>query len=91
MLDFFKFHHRFYFTRKEANNPVSRLVGALILEGGENVVIHWPDGSETYAVYADTYGYTNLFRTGSREIKLSNYFMRMKGIRVSLADSKKTP
>lgn len=70
---------------------MSRLVGALILEGGENVVIHWPDGSETYAVYADTYGYTNLFRTGSREIKLSNYFMRMKGIRVSLADSKKTP
>lgn len=61
---------------------MSRLVGSLVLDGGETVVIRWSDGTETEAVYTETYGYTNLFKAGEREIRLSNHFMRMKGIKI---------
>ena len=40
---------------------MSRLVGALVLDGGETVIIRWSDGTETEAKYIETYGYTNLF------------------------------
>lgn len=63
---------------------MSRLVGSLVLDGGETVVIRWSDGTETEAQYIETYGYTNLFKAGDREIHLSNHFMRMKGIKISL-------
>ncbi len=62
---------------------MSRLVGPLVLDGGETVIIRWSDGTETEAQYIETYGYTNLFKAGDREIRLSNHFMRMKGIKIS--------
>ena len=63
---------------------MSRLVDTLILEGGETVIIRWSDGTETEAEYLETYGYTNIFKSGDKEIRLSNHFMRMKGIKLSL-------
>ncbi len=61
---------------------MSRLVGPLVLDGGETVIIRWSDGTETEAQYIETYGYTNLFMVDEREIRLSNHFMRLKGIKL---------
>ncbi len=63
---------------------MSRLVGPLVLDGGETVIIRWSDGTETEAKYVETYGYTNLFDAGGKEIRLSNHFMRLKGIKIFL-------
>lgn len=66
------------------------LVGSLVLSGGERVVIVWSDGRRTEAVYQDTFGYTHVFlpQGEGREIRLSNRFMRQKGIRILPADER---
>lgn len=66
---------------------MSYLVGDLVLDSGARVIIRWTDGTETHAVYKDTYGYNHFFDAvpeGEREIRLSNHFMRLKGIRIRL-------
>ena len=64
---------------------MNTLVGNLILSGGENVTIRFSDGRKENAVYVETVGYTNYFRMeNGREIRLSNHFMDMKDISVSL-------
>ncbi|MDD4125682.1 MAG: hypothetical protein PHW77_08180 [Eubacteriales bacterium] len=61
------------------------LVCKLILSGGERVVITFSDGRKENAVYEETYGYTHCFILGDgRRLKLSNHFMNMKDINVSL-------
>ncbi|MGI6716696.1 MAG: hypothetical protein ACOX3X_05800 [Eubacteriales bacterium] len=61
------------------------LVGNLILSGGEKVVIIFSDGRKENAVYKDTYGYTHRFvLDNGNEMKLSNHFMKMRDISVSL-------
>ena len=70
--------------KREVILKMSRLVGSLVLDGGETVIIRWSDGTETEAKYIETYGYTNLFDADGKEIRLSNHFMRMKGIKISL-------
>lgn len=69
------------------------LVGDLVLDPGARVIIRWSDGSETLAVYKDTYGYNHTFDTvpsTGKEIRLSNHFMRLKGIYIRKApDDKK--
>lgn len=61
------------------------LVCSLILSGGEKVVITYSNGSKVKAVYKETYGYTHCFVTDDgRELKLSNHFMEMKDISVTL-------
>ncbi len=61
------------------------LVGKLVLSGGEKVVITFGDGRKINAVYKSTYGYTHCFDiAGGGELKLSNHFMDMKDIEVSL-------
>ena len=66
------------------------LVVSLVLSGGERVVIVWSDGRRTEAVYQDTFGYTHVFvpQGEGREIRLSNRFMRQKGIRILPADER---
>ncbi len=64
---------------------MSYLVGNLVLDSGDKVVIRWTDGTETHAVYKDTYGYNHFFDAipaGEKEIRLSNHFMRLKGIKI---------
>lgn len=64
---------------------MSYLVGDLILDPGDKVYIKWTDGTETHAVYKDTYGYNHFFDAipkGEKEIHLSNHFMHLKGIYV---------
>ena len=64
---------------------MSYLVDNEVLDSGDKVYIRWTDGTETHAVYKDTYGYTHFFESippGDKEIKLSNHFMRLKGIHV---------
>ena len=66
---------------------MSYLVGDLVLDSGAKVIIRWTDGTETHAVYKDTYGYNHFFDAvpkGEKEIRLSNHFMRLKGIRIRL-------
>ena len=65
------------------------LVGSLVLSGGERIIIVWSDGRRTEAVYQDTFGYTHVFRPvyEGREIRLSNRFMRQKGIRILPAET----
>ena len=61
------------------------LVGKLILHGGEKVLIRFSSGDTEKAVYKETIGYTNYFVCeNGRELKLSNHFMDMKDITVSL-------
>lgn len=64
---------------------MSYLVGECVLDSGDKVIIRWTDGTETLAVYKDTYGYNHFFDAipkGENEIRLSNHFMRLKGIHV---------
>lgn len=64
---------------------MSYLVGDAVLDSGDIVIIRWSDGTTTRAVYKDTYGYNHFFDTipkGEKEIRLSNHFMRLKGIYV---------
>lgn len=63
---------------------MSYLVDNLVLDSGDKVIIRWTDGTETHAVYTDTYGYNHFFNPveGGKEIRLSNHFMRLKGIHV---------
>ena len=64
---------------------MSYLVDNLVLDSGDKVYIRWTDGTETHAVYKDTYGYTHFFDAippNDKEIKLSNHFMRLKGIHI---------
>lgn len=64
---------------------MSYLVDECILDSGDKVIIRWSDGTETRAVYKDTYGYNHFFDAipkGEKEIRLSNHFMRLKGIHV---------
>ena len=66
---------------------MSYLVDECILDSGDKVIIRWSDGSETRAVYKETYGYNHFFDAipkGDQEIRLSNHFMRLKGIRIRL-------
>ena len=53
-------------------------------------MIVWSDGRRTEAVYQDTFGYTHVFvpQGEGREIRLSNRFMRQKGIRILPADER---
>ena len=62
---------------------MSYLVGECVLDPGDKVYIKWTDGTETHAVYKETYGYNHFFDAipeGEKEIRLSNHFMRLKGI-----------
>ncbi len=62
---------------------MSYLVGTEILDSGDKVYIRWPDKTETHAIYKDTYGYNHYFEAipkGEKDIRLSNHFMRLKGI-----------
>lgn len=64
------------------------LVGNLVLDSGsgQRVRIIFEDGKTIEAVYADTFGYNHSFYTDSgREIRLSNHFMHLKGIRIEKA------
>ncbi len=65
---------------------MSYLVDECILDSGDKVIIRWTDKTETRAVYKETYGYNHFFDAidGStdKEIRLSNHFMRLKGIHV---------
>ncbi len=64
---------------------MSYLVDECILDSGDKVIIRWSDGTETRAVYKETYGYNHFFDAipkGNDEIRLSNHFMRLKGIHV---------
>ena len=57
------------------------LVGTIVLETGDKVIITWSDGTKTKAVYNDTFGYNHSFTGESgNEIRLSNRFMQLKGI-----------
>lgn len=61
------------------------LVGTLVLDSGKNqrVRIRFEGGKTIEAVYADTFGYNHSFYTDEgREIRLSNHFMHLKGIRI---------
>ncbi len=61
------------------------LVGTLVLDSGKHqrVRITFEDGRQIEAEYADTFGYNHSFYTDSgREIRLSNHFMHLKGIRI---------
>ena len=54
---------------------MSYLVDECILDSGDKVIIRWSDGSETRAVYKETYGYNHFFDAipkGDQEIRLSN-------------------
>lgn len=64
---------------------MSYLVDECVLDSGDKVIIRWTDGTEQKAVYKDTYGYNHFFDTvppSDKEIRLSNHFMRLKGIHV---------
>ncbi len=64
------------------------LVGTLVLDGEEKprVVLTFSDGKQIEATYTDTFGYNHSFYTDSgKEIRLSNHFLHLKGIRISLA------
>jgi len=64
---------------------MSYLVGELVLDSGDSVVIRWPDRTETTAIYKDTIGYSHYFDSldeEGKEIRLTNHFMRLKGIYV---------
>lgn len=63
------------------------LVGTLVLDGDckTRVRITFSDGKQIEAVYTDTFGYNHSFYTDEgREIRLSNHFMHLKGIRIEL-------
>ncbi|MEG2003613.1 MAG: hypothetical protein RR057_03335 [Clostridia bacterium] len=63
------------------------LVGDLVLSGGEKVGIEYSDGSKSEAVYVDSFGYNHIFKTqNGKEIKLSNHFMHLKGIKIFLIE-----
>ncbi len=65
------------------------LVGTLVLSGGESVVITFDDGTKVRGVYMDTFGYNHVFKLkNGKEMKLSNHFMSLKGIKVALDDEK---
>lgn len=62
---------------------MSCLVGTLVLNGGEKVVITFDDGRKLKGIYIETYGYNHIFRlSNGNDMKLSNHFMHLKGIRV---------
>lgn len=63
---------------------MSYLVGEVVLDSGDKVIIRWSDRTETRAVYKDTVGYSHYFdsRDEEKEIRLTNHFMRLKGIYV---------
>ncbi|MCH5184140.1 MAG: hypothetical protein J1E00_08195 [Oscillospiraceae bacterium] len=63
------------------------LVGTLVLDTEQKprVRITFSDGRQIEAVYTDTFGYNHSFYTDEgREIRLSNHFMHLKGIRIEL-------
>lgn len=64
---------------------MSYLVGDVVLDSGDKVIIRWSDRTETKAVYKETVGYSHFFdpsENDGKEIRLSNHFMRLKGIYV---------
>ncbi len=68
---------------------MSYLVGEEVLDSGDRVIITWTDRTETLAEYKNTYGYTHIFEPinpQGKEIKLSNHFMRLKGIYIRRAE-----
>lgn len=63
------------------------LVGTLVLDTDRKprVRITFADGRQIEAVYTDTFGYNHSFYTDQgKEIRLSNHFMHLKGIRIEL-------
>ena len=61
---------------------MSCLVGTLVLNGGEKVVITFDDGRKLKGIYIETYGYNHIFRlSNGNDMKLSNHFMHLKGTR----------
>jgi hypothetical protein len=59
------------------------LVGTTVMDSGQKVIITWSDGTKTKAVYNDTFGYNHQFiGENGNEIKLSNRFIQLKGIKV---------
>lgn len=70
-------------------SEMAYLVGEEVLDSGDKVVIRWTDGTEQVAVYKETVGYSHFFDPvdgSGNEIRLSNHFMRLKGIYVRRAD-----
>lgn len=64
---------------------MDRLVGKLILSGGEKVMLTFSDGRKITAVYQTTFGNTHVFAlSGGGEIKLSNRFMQKDDIEIRL-------
>ena len=64
---------------------MSYLVGDVVLNFGDKVIIRWPDRTETRAEFKDSVGYSHYFDScdeEKREIRLTNHFMRLKGIYV---------
>ncbi len=62
---------------------MSYLVGDVVLDFGDKVIIRWPDRTETKAVFKDSVGYSHFFSDDDeKEIRLTNHFMRLKGIYV---------
>lgn len=64
---------------------MSYLVGDVVLDSGDKVIIRWSDRTETKAIYKDTVGYSHFFDAAddeNKEIRLTNHFMRLKGIYV---------
>ena len=65
------------------------LVGDLTLdyEKKPRVRLTFEDGHTLDATYTDTHGYNHLFLLDNgKTIRLSNYFMHLKGIRVALIE-----
>lgn len=61
------------------------LVGTLVLDSKTNqrVRITFSDGKQIEGTYDDTFGYNHSFYTDSgKEIRLSNHFMHLKGIKI---------
>ena len=64
------------------------LVGDVLLEKGDKVIIIWTNGDKTEAVYKETYGFSHFLAeiNSKKEIRLSNHFMRLKYIRIKKID-----
>ena len=76
---------RIVLYQKRKDITMNYLVGTLVLDSKTNqrVRITFSDGKQIEAVYEDTYGYNHSFYTDEgREIRLSNHFMHLKGIKI---------
>jgi len=63
------------------------LVGDIPMEQGQKVEIIFSDGNRERAVYTDTFGYNHYFEfEKGGNIRLSNHFMHLKGIRIKTVD-----